>query len=657
MGLIRGRTSRFKLKIDLKGFFKKKKKKIGKEIKVHYVFKPILPHYEIIEEYWVHEPFCKIVIVKLPELGGVTAYYVDEVSLDRDEKIAKDRLVDILSAEISPPETEEKDVIEHVVEEARRLAWKYRWALGKFSESSWAKIIYHVERDLVGLGPINPLVEDPYVEDISCEGIKRPVYVWHRKYESMPTNLVFLDPEFLDNLIIKLAHLGGKHVSTAFPIVDAMIYGKHRFAATFRTEVSPQGSTFTLRKFREEPFSVIDLITLKTLDPTMAAYFWLLLENKISVIVVGGTAAGKTTALNALCTLIKPTMKIVTVEETPELNFPLENWVRFVSRETYGLGTAQATSIELFDLVKTSLRYRPDYLIVGEVRGREAFVLFQALATGHGGMCTLHAESVDAAVKRLTSPPMNVAPSYIPLMNVVALIERVSLPKPVAGLKYGRRVREVNEILGVGEYTRIFEWDPLTDTYKSHLERSHLLEKIAYRQARRKEELIEEIKRREIVLKWMVQKKIRDVNEVAKVINEYYINPDDVYIKACEELGLVLRVPLAKKASSIEEISVEVEEALRRTVESKELDKIGLSILSILAEQGGRVPYGEIYDKIPLTPREFWRYVDTLSRVGYVKIDSVPDETNRLKVFVVLTDEGRRAYKETLKSKGEEKSS
>ena len=625
-----------------------KKEKPIKEAKIPYVFKQIFPHYEVIETYWIKEPFCRINIVKIPELGGVYAYYVDEVTLDKDERIAKEKLIDILSAEIAPPEGEEKDVREHVVEEAKRLAAKYRWTLGKFSEETWAKIIYHVERDLIGFGPINALVEDPYVEDISCEGINRPVYVWHRKYESMPTNLVFLDPEFLDNLIIKLAHLGGKHVSTAFPIVDAMIYGKHRFAATFRTEVSPQGSTFTIRKFREEPFSIIDLINLGTLDAKMAAYFWLLLEKKTSVIIIGGTAAGKTTALNALCSLIKPTMKIVTVEETPELNFPQENWVRFVSREAYGLGAAQATSIELFDLVKTALRYRPDYLIVGEVRGREAFVLFQALATGHGGMCTIHAESVDAAVKRLTSPPMNVAPAYIPLMNVVAFIERVSLPKPVAGLTYGRRMREVHEVLGYGEYKKIFEWDPITDSFKSYVEESYLLEKIAYRSAIPKEALLEEVARREIVLKWMAEKGIRDVKEVAKVIYEYYSNPEKVFARAAEDLGIAIEVGAETHLASIsaEAMEKELQESLGKTLASKELDRIGFDIISVIAEAGGKIPYGELYNKIPLTPAEFWRYLDTLIRVKYVDIEQISDGSGRIKILVSLTEDGWKTYKD-----------
>ena len=269
------------------------------------------------------------------------------------------------------------------------------------------------------------------------------MYVWHRKYESMPTNLIFTNETMLDNLIVKLTHMANKHISTAFPLLDAMLPGKDRLAATFKREVSPKGGSFSIRRFREEPFSVVDLVDMGTLNEEIAAYFWLLIENRMTIAVIGGTGAGKTSTLNALASLVKPSMKIVTVEEIPELNLPHENWVQLVARESYGLGVMKTGEVSLFDLVKTSLRYRPDYIVVGEIRGEEAFVLFQALATGHGGLTTLHADSLDYTVKSLTSPPMNVAEPYIPLINVAALVERVQLPNSKAG---GHDVRKKNQI-------------------------------------------------------------------------------------------------------------------------------------------------------------------------------------------------------------------
>ncbi|MEM3257664.1 MAG: type II/IV secretion system ATPase subunit, partial [Thermoproteota archaeon] len=391
------------------------------------------------------------------------------------------------------------------------------------NKDSLDKIKYYVRRDLIGYGPINVMVQDPNIEDISCDGVNRPLFVWHRKYESISTNLKIIDDEALNDLVVKLAHLAGRHISTAFPIVDAMLPEKHRLAATYGKEVSGAGSTFTIRKFREEPLSIIDLISFGTLNPRLAAYFWLIIENRLTIMVMGGTGAGKTTFLNALTNLLKPGLKIVTVEETAELNIPNENWVQFVSRSSYGLGGSKIGEVTLYDLVRTSLRYRPDYIVVGEIRGEEAFVLFQAMATGHGGLSTIHAEDLDYAVKRLTSPPMNVAPSYIPLMNVAVLVERVILPKVgVEGVTFGRRIRRVWEILKDGTPKEIARWNPRTDEYEINVEESEHLKNASLRSGRKENAYIFEIERRELLLKWLLKNNIRNYRNVANVIFRYY---------------------------------------------------------------------------------------------------------------------------------------
>jgi len=338
----------------------------------------------LIESYWIEEPFVKIDIASVEEMGWAVGYFVREVKLNQPEEKAYNKLVEILSKELSPPSDSSADATSHALSEARRLIAKYRSFLGGGSKESERKVEYFVRRNLLGYGPVDPMVRDVNIEDISCDGLKRAIYVWHRKHESLFSNVMMTDADFFDNFIIKLAHLAGRHVSTAFPIVDAMLPGRHRLAATYGREVSTGGSTFCIRKFREEPFSIVDLIQMGTLDLTMAAYFWLLLDLRLTLMIIGGTGAGKTSLLNALTNLFKPGLKIVTVEETAELNIPHENWVQFVTRESYGLGASKTGEVSLFELVRTSLRYRPDYIIVGEVRGDEAFVLFQAMASVSG---------------------------------------------------------------------------------------------------------------------------------------------------------------------------------------------------------------------------------------------------------------------------------
>ena len=365
-------------------------------------------------------------------------------------------------------------------------------------------------------------MDDPNIEDISCNGIDMPVYVWHRSHESIPTNITFKSTHMLNDFLVKLAHKSGKHISSAQPVLDAMLPEKHRLAATFMKEVSMKGSTFCIRKFREEPFSIVDLMKMGTINARIAAYFWLILEYKKSFMIVGGTGAGKTSMLNALLSLMNQNDKIVTVEEVPELAPPVNNWTQLNSRESFNFGNGPSGDISLFDLIKVSLRYRPDYVIVGEVRGEEAYVLFQALATGHGGLCTMHADSIDRVVKRLTSPPMNVSEVYIPLMNVALYIQRVELPETKNGKNFGRRIRSVSEIAEFEDYNEVSRWDPREDTFMTMFKDSFILQQISVTSGQTVDQLLEELDAREQYLEAIVESGIENQDEVADKVLGYY---------------------------------------------------------------------------------------------------------------------------------------
>ncbi len=494
--------------------------------------KPIPKGLKVVDKYPLYEPFSHVVIAQNPKTGEYK-YILDELQLDPLERGVYDRILEILLAEIESPKEEIADPRKFFAEEAKKIVDKYRISLGWLPDVSWYKILYHAERDLVGFGKIDPLMRDPNIEDISCDGVTKPVYVWHRNYESIETNLQFQSDEILDNMVVKLVHMAGKHVSSAFPIVDASLPGKHRLAVCYRREITPFGTAFTIRKFREDPYSIVDLINIGTFSEEMAAYFWMCLENRSSIMILGGTAAGKTTALNTLACLIKPGSKIITIEETAELNLPLENWVSLIARQSYGLGGSSVGEVALFDLVKTSMRHRPDILVVGEVRGQEAYVLFQALATGHGGMCTMHAENLDSAVKRLTQKPMDISPAYIPLMNIVLSIQRVHLTKNNEKRAY-RRVITVNEIEDYENYKAPCKWDPVKDKHVMDFDKSTLLSFLAERQGVTKKDLIDEIGRRRDVLHWMRERNIRSYKDVAAIVAEYYARPKHIYEKVLE---------------------------------------------------------------------------------------------------------------------------
>lgn len=482
---------------------------------------PFILSMDVIEEYAVYAPYAYIKIMKMPKLGEGNFYFLNEIPLNKIELDTFTKLMNVLSKELEPAEDQEIAINEYVYKQGETIACKYHRSFGKFTERSWKKIFYYVVRELAGYGPLQAMFLDPNIEDISCNGLNSPVYVWHRKYESIPTNVTFVDEQITNDFIVKLAHRSSKHISSAKPLLDAMLADKHRLAATFMKEVSTKGSTFCIRKFRAEPFSVVDLIKKGTLNERMAAYFWLLLEHKMSLMIIGGTGAGKTSMLNAIMSLMSQNDKIVTVEEVPELTPPLENWTQLHTRQSFQFGSSASSSISLFDLMKMSLRYRPDYIIVGEIRGEEAYVLFQALATGHGGLCTMHADSLENAVRRLTSPPMNVSDVYISLMHSAMYIQQVELPGKREELSIGRRLRNIVEIEDFDKYHKIAVWNPQEDTFTTDFKKSVHLKQIAEKTSVTLKEVLEELNEREQFIKDIIKIGIIDQRDIAQKILAY----------------------------------------------------------------------------------------------------------------------------------------
>ncbi|MBN2335790.1 Flp pilus assembly complex ATPase component TadA, partial [Candidatus Bathyarchaeota archaeon] len=303
-----------------------------------------------------------------------------------------------------------------------------------------------------------------------------------------------------------------------------------------------------------------------TLNERIAAYFWFILEYKKSFMIVGGTGAGKTSTLNALLSLMSQNDKIVTVEEVPELSPPVTNWTQLHSRESFNFGDGPSGSISLFDLIKVSLRYRPDYVIVGEVRGEEAYVLFQALATGHGGLCTMHADSIDRVVKRLTSPPMNVSEVYIPLMNIAMYIQRVELPDKKDGLNFGRRVRTVSEIAEFDNYIEVSRWDPRKDVFNTWFKDSFILQQISTTTGMSMKEILQELDKRESFIKEIVESGVKHQSDVAEKILSYYTQQR--FDKSTVVEGEAPKKSLPVKTEEQEDIMDALKEASSSVLES-----------------------------------------------------------------------------------------
>lgn len=383
-------------------------------------------------------------------------------------------------------------------------------------------------QDLVGYGEIDPLIRDDNLEEIMVIGIDKPVFVYHREYGMMKTNILFKDAGEVMNLIDSIARQINRRIDQESPILDGRLPDGSRVNATI-PPISADGPSMTIRKFKRDPLTIIDLINSKTISVELAAFFWLCFDGlgvkSANAIISGGTSSGKTTTLNALSSFINPKERIITIEDTLELQIPHEHVIRM---ETRPPNVENRGELTMNDLVKNSLRQRPDRIIVGEVRGSEAITLFTALNTGHSGFGTLHSNDARETITRLTNAPMSVPNIMISAIDFIIMQNRIYRSDGVSF----RRISEVAEVSGIEEgviqLNKIFEWDPQSDTIKNVGITSKTLTEIANVSGNSLNSLYDEIKNREIVLQHMVDQNIRSIRDVSTVLEMYYLDSQKV---------------------------------------------------------------------------------------------------------------------------------
>jgi len=477
---------------------------------------------DIIDDYWIIPNFSKVQIRKNVETLEIF-YHLIEPGIAQDEVELLNFIYEDVRRRLVLKDTRIED--EHV--KIRSLLECLDEVLDEYAlrlESELTlKILYYLFRDFFGYGPIDNLLLDPNLEDISCDGYDIPIYVFHKKYGSLPTN-VKLNKEELDSLVLLLSQKSEKHISFATPLVDATLPDGSRLQLTFGSDVTTRGSTFSIRKFRAQPFTPIDLMYFGTLDSRILAYFWLLIENKMNFMVIGETAVGKTTTLNALMMFLPPGAKVVSIEDTREIQLYHENWIPSVTRISI-----EGKEITMYDLLKTSLRQRPDYIIVGEVRGREAQTLFQAMSTGHASYSTFHSGDIAQLIYRLENEPLNVPRVMIQFLDSV-IVQTMWVSKGIRK----RRAREIAEFVGLDPASKellinqLYRWDPVTDTF-IQVSESKKLEKIATLLGEDISEVMNEFNRRKEFLELMYSKKIRDYKAVTSLIHSYYRDPEKAF--------------------------------------------------------------------------------------------------------------------------------
>ncbi|MGC9435251.1 MAG: type II/IV secretion system ATPase subunit [Methanomicrobiales archaeon] len=489
--------------------------------------------YREVERYWVRKGFS-IVVIAFNTRTKQNEYLLFEPALSEFQYDLLERLYeDLRDVLILTDEAMYREPRQVLLTKIYELLRDYRVTL---DNAGLFKIQYYILRNYLGWGRIDALMKDEQIEDISCDGIQVPIFLYHRVHRNIKTNIAF-EEEPLNSLAITLAQRSGKHISISSPMLDATLPDGSRLQLTLGTEVTSRGTSFTIRKFRATPFTPVELLEVNTFNVDALVYFWLAIENNKNLIFVGGTASGKTTSLNAVSLFISPMAKVVSIEDTRELTLYHENWIASVTRTS--LTESGAGNIDMFDLLKAAMRQRPEIILVGEVRGAEAQTLFQAMSTGHTTFSTMHAGDVDGAIHRLENEPLNVPRNMIQALDVVsmqALIYR--------GRERVRRCQEIVEIVGVDPSTgnlrvnTVFEYNPVTDVF-TYTGRSKVYNEIMTIRGWSKEDLEEEMKTRRRVLLAMVEQGIREYIPVSLILQAYAINRQDV-LENLDNLAVLL---------------------------------------------------------------------------------------------------------------------
>ena len=502
--------------------------------------------YEEITTYWIQEGVVQIRIVNT--LANEYYYIVREPNLTPFEKDMLERIHEDVRDIVVREDIQTTEEQIHAIERTIDLLFEKYQIVPE--PATVYKLRYYLKRNMLGWGRIDALRRDPTIEDISCDGYKTPVFLFHRKYRNIRTSIIFEDEKELDSIVVLFAQRSGKHISYAQPIVDTSLSDGSRAQLTYGTEVSSHGSSFTIRKFREIPFSPIDLILNKTYTVEEMAYLWMAVEYNQSILFIGGTASGKTTALNAVAQYIPHLAKIVTIEDTREIMLRHENWLAAVTPEASNVAEVKY-EITMFDLLKAAMRQRPEYILVGEVRGIEAQTLFQAMNTGHTTFSTLHAGNVDSAIHRLGNEPLNVPRATMESLNIV--VSQIRMYREGSQI---RRCNEIVEIAGISEdknviVNAVFKYRPSLDagTYSG---RSEVFARIAEQTGRNLAAIEKEQEIRIKILTGMVHQKIRDYRDVSHLLWRYSASPEKV-IEAIHDLTELLHDGSEKAIDEMEE--------------------------------------------------------------------------------------------------------
>jgi flagellar protein FlaI len=471
---------------------------------------------KILETYSIGAASIKIAQTK----SGKGLYLIDEPIMSDDEGKLYSVIMKQLFLSAQPLTDLKKEKLDNYLKK-QITSVTNSFGISKSTHAIFDKLLYYLKRDVQNYGIIGPLMDDPEIEDILCENYDNPVGIIHRRYSELgilDTNIRFGGIREMNGFVQKLVQRCGKSITAAVPYVDAITENGHRVSATFGKEISLPGPNFAIRKFSLEPYTIINLIKFGTLNPMIAAYVWLLLDVKALILVIGPTSAGKTTTMGSFLAMVDFRGKITTIEDTPELKLSHKHWQRLITRKSYNIMETKY-DINMGTLVSLALRSRPDYIVVGEVRGEEAAFLIQAAATGHGGLTSFHASDAQSALVRLDSPPLNVKLAGQMLIWCFIQQNKVSYNKKIV-----RRIFEISEVIPQNNSIRlqkIFEWDPTSDKFAPYsidelIDKSYRLKEVMSLKGLSKEGLRSDLEKRQQFIETLVSKNIEKYQDVVK---------------------------------------------------------------------------------------------------------------------------------------------
>jgi flagellar protein FlaI len=486
-----------------------------------------LDGYEEVDRYWVNAPYA-FVYIGFDAANDEHRYHVVEPRLDDFEQDLLETLYDDIRDALIYDAVYDPDDPEAVLkQQMKQLLEEYGVDV---DPNAFYRLFYYLYRAFEEFEKLDPLMKDPYIEDISCDGYGVPLFVYHSEYTDIETNVSY-EQEELDGFVVRLAQQSGRHISIGDPVTETTLPDGSRAELALGEEVTPRGSAFTIRKYSEDPFTPARLVDLNTFDLDQMAYLWLAIESNKSLLFAGGTASGKTTSMNAVSMFIPPRSKVLTIEDTRELSLYHENWLSSVTRESIGEGE----DITMYDLLRSALRHRPEYIVVGEVRGDEAMTLFQAMNTGHTTYSTMHADSVQTVINRLENEPINVPRAMIQSLDILCVQTLTHV-----GNQRVRRNRVIAEIEGIDQrtgdldYSTAFEWDAGDDSFEQR--DSVVLDEIREERGWSRSELLRELRNRKRVLQYLTEQNVEDYRKFTALINEYYAQPERVVERVEAEL-------------------------------------------------------------------------------------------------------------------------